>query len=71
LNRFKLFFKKTEENCYFNKVIQNHKIDLRIMTIMAEAEKCRICGVEISHDRMQENDKLCIKCFREKETTYD
>jgi len=41
------------------------------MTIMAEAEKCRICGVEISHDRMQENDKLCIKCFREKETTYD
>jgi len=41
------------------------------MVIMAEEWKCRLCGVEITHDRMEENDKLCMKCFREKETTYD
>ena len=33
--------------------------------------KCRVCGVEISHDRFRDDDKLCVDCFDKSETTHD
>ena len=29
---------------------------------MAQAYKCKQCGGEISYDRMNKNDSLCVNC---------
>ncbi len=38
---------------------------------MAQIYKCKDCGGEISYDRMNQNNSLCVKCEETKHTTYD
>ncbi len=38
---------------------------------MAQLYKCKDCGGEISIDRMNKNNSLCVKCEEADHTIYD
>ena len=38
---------------------------------MAQAYKCTKCGGEISYDRMNKNNSLCVNCEETHNTIYD